>query len=101
MVIFWILEKSRFAGLDTNLLPWRVDRMLGLHAPDAGVGHVNGFVLATGIRDGLDLDYKCHDAQPFEDAFGREYDVYQNQSLGVARIGRLGPLNYRRIRDID
>jgi hypothetical protein len=90
-----------FAGFDTNLLPWRIDRVLGLHDTDSGIGYVNGFVLATGVRDELDWDYKCHDTDPFVDAFGKAYEAYWNQPLGSARIGRLGLLTYRRIRDIE
>ncbi len=90
-----------FAGFDTNLMPWRIDRVLGLHDPDSGIGYVNGFVLATGIRDELEWDYKCHDTDPFVDAFGDAYEEYWNQPLGSARIGRLGLLTYRRIRDIE
>jgi hypothetical protein len=90
-----------FAGFDTNILPWRVDRVLGLHDSDNGLGYVNGFVLATGVRDELDWDYKCHDTDPFVDAFGDSYEAYWNQALGSARIGRLGLLSYRRIRDIE
>lgn len=90
-----------FAGFDTNLMPWRIDRLLGLHDPDNGIGYVNGFVLATGVRDELDWDYKCHDTDPFVDALGDTYEEYWNQPLGSARIGRLGLLTYRRIRDIE
>jgi len=90
-----------FAGFDTNLMPWRIDRLLGLHDPDAGVGYVNGFILATGVRDELDWDYKCHDTDPFVDAFGDRHEAYWNQPLGSARIGRLGMLSYRRIRDVE
>lgn len=89
------------AGIDTNLVPWRIDRILGLHDPGAGMGYVNGFVLATGIRDELDWDHKCHDTSAFEDAFGDVFEEYWNQPLGSARIGRLGLLTYRRIRDIE
>ena len=90
-----------FAGFDTNLMPWRIDRILGIHDPDNGIGYVNGFVLATGVRDELDWDYKCHDTDPFVDAFGDVYEEYWNQPIGSARIGRLGLLAYRRIRDIE
>ena len=90
-----------FAGFDTNLMPWRIDRVLGLHDPERGIGYVNGFVLATGVRDELDWDYKCHNTDPFVDAFGDSYEAYWNQPLGSARIGRLGLLTYRRIRDIE
>ena len=90
-----------FAGFDTNLIPWRIDRVLGLNDPDTGIGYVNGFVLSSGVRDELDWDYKCHDTGPFEDAFGERYAEYWNQPLGSARIGRLGQITYRRIRDIE
>ena len=90
-----------FAGIDTNLMPWRIDRRLRLHDPEEGVGYVNGFVLATGIRDELDWDHKCHNTDPFVDAFGDSFEEYWNQPLGSARIGRLGLLSYRRIRDIE
>jgi len=90
-----------FAGFDTNLLPWRIDEVLGLRDPETGVGYVNGFVLTTGVRDELDWDYKCHDTTPFEDAFGNTYEEYWNQPLGSARVGRLGMLQYRNIRDIQ
>ena len=90
-----------FAGFDTNLLPWRIDRILGLREPDEGLGYVNGFVLATGVRDELDWDYKCHDTGPFVDAYGPPFAEYWNQPLGAAREGRLGLLAYRSIRDIQ
>jgi hypothetical protein len=94
-------HKPVFAGFDTNLVAWRVDHLLGLHDADSGLGYVNGFVLATGVRDELDWDHKCHDTDPFVDAFGDQFDEYWNQPLGAARIGRLGMLAYRRIRDIE
>jgi len=90
-----------FVGLDTNLLPWRIDRILGLRDPEEGVGYVNGLVLATGIRDELTWDHKCHETEPFVDAFGDPFEEYWNQPLGSARIGRLGLLTYRAIRDIQ
>ncbi len=89
------------AGFDTNLLSWRIDRLLRLRDPEKGVGYVNGFVLATGVREELDWEYKCHDTAPFVDAFGEVYEEYWNQSLGAARLGRLGMLTYRSIRDIQ
>jgi len=89
-----------FAGFDTNVMPWRIDRLLGLHDPNGGVGYVNGFILATGVRDELDWDYKCQDTDPFVEAFGDGFQAYWNQPLGAARIGRLGMISYRRIRDI-
>ncbi|WP_290816931.1 hypothetical protein [Halovivax sp.] len=90
-----------FAGFDTNLLPWRIDRILGLRDPDEGVGYVNGFVLAAGVRDELDWDVKCHDADPYVDAFGPAFEEYWNQPVGSGRISRLGLLAYRDVRDIQ
>lgn len=89
------------AGFDTNLLAWRIDEILGLRDAAGGIGYVNGFVLATGVRDELDWEHKCHDTDPFVDAFGDAYEEYWNQPLGATRIGRLGLLNYRKIRDIE
>ncbi|MFP4591513.1 MAG: hypothetical protein ACLFMX_04280 [Halobacteriales archaeon] len=90
-----------FAGFDTNLLAWRPDEVLGLRDPDAGLGYVNGFVLATGVRDELDWDHKCDDTRRFIDAFGAPFDAYWNQPLGARREGRLGHERYRTIRDIE
>ncbi len=89
------------AGVDTNLLPWRIDEILGLRDPDAGIGYVNGFVLAGGVRDELDWDYKCGDTDPFEEAYDDRFAEYWNQPVGDARIGRLGLNAYRKIRDIE
>ncbi|MFW6153514.1 MAG: hypothetical protein ACOC42_04060 [Halobacteriota archaeon] len=90
-----------FAGFDTNLLPWRIDRILGLRDPESGVGYVNGFALATGVRDELDWDVKCHDTDPFVDAYGPAAEAYWNQPIGSGRISRLGLTAYREIRDIQ
>ena len=90
-----------FAGFDTNLLPWRIDRVLGLRDLEAGLGYVNGFVLATCVRDELTWENKCHDTDPYVEAFGPAFEEYWNQSVGAARIGRLGLLTYRNIRDIQ
>lgn len=89
-----------FAGVDTNLLPWRLDRILGLRDPKAGLGYVNGFVLATGVRDELTWDVKCDDTDPYVEAFGPAFEEYWNQPVGSARISRLGLAAYRDVRDI-
>ncbi len=90
-----------FAGIDTNLLAWRIDEVLGLRDPQAGIGYVNGFVLATGVRDELQWDVKCDDTDPFTDAFGPPFEDYWNQPLGAVREGRLAHEQYRTIRDIE
>lgn len=94
-------HKPVFAGFDTNLLPWRVDRILGLRDPDAGVGYVNGFALAGGVRDELTWDVKCDETDPFVTAYGPAAEEYWNQPIGSGRISRLGLAAYRDIRDIQ
>ena len=90
-----------FAGFDTNILPWRLDRILGLREPNEGIGYVNGFVLATGVRDELDWDVKCHDVDPYVDVYGEIAEAYWNQPIGSGRKSRLGLSTYREIRDIQ
>lgn len=85
------------AGFDTNLLPWRIADVLGLEPGQTDV--VNGFALATGVRDELDWDYKRSDTQPLEDAFGPEFERVWNQPAGANREGRLGENYYRQLRD--
>lgn len=94
-------QRPVFAGFDTNILPWRIDRLLGLREPDAGVGYVNGFVLTTGVRDEMTWDVKCEDTDPYVDAFGPAFVEYWNQPVGSARISRLGQIAYRDVRDIE
>lgn len=90
-----------FAGFDTNILPWRIDRILGLRKSDVGVGYVNGLVLATGVRDELDWDVKCHDVDPYTDVYGEVANAYWNQPIGSGRKSRIGLSTYREIRDIQ
>lgn len=94
-------HKPVFAGFDTNLLPWRIDRILGLRDPDQGVGFVNGFVLAEGVRDELDWDVKCHNVDPYVNAYGKAAEEFWNQPVGTGRISRLGLSAYRELRDIQ
>lgn len=89
-----------FAGFDTNLMTWRIDRILGLREPDEGVGFVNGFVLSTGVRDELEWGDKYHDVDDFVDAYGDVAEEYWNQPVGSTRISRLGLSAYRELRDI-
>lgn len=92
-----------FAGFDTNLLPWRIGDLLGLREFGYWSRNptVNGFALATGVRDELDWDYKhsSDDARALQDAFGPAFDEFFNQPAGSSREGRLGELHYRQLRD--
>lgn len=90
-------HKPVFAGFDTNLLPWRIADILGLEPGQNAV--VNGFALATGVRDELDWDYKRSNTRPIEEAFGKEFKQLWNQPAGANREGRLGENYYRHLRD--
>lgn len=85
------------AGFDTNLLPWRMADVLGLY-PGQDTD-INGYALATGVRDELDWDQKRSDTRELEQAFGDEFDALWNQPSGARRIGRLGETYYRKLRD--
>ncbi|WP_049996226.1 hypothetical protein [Halococcus sediminicola] len=85
------------AGFDTNIMPWRPAHMLGLRSTDEPV--INGFALATGIRDELDWGGKRKDTQSLVEAFGPEFEALWNQPAGASREGRLGELCYRQLRD--
>lgn len=85
------------AGFDTNLLPWRIAEVLELEPGHDG--SINGFALATGVRDELDWEHKRGDTRTLEAAFGPTFDALWNQPSGSRREGRLGQTNYRRLRD--
>ncbi|WP_248908167.1 PIN domain-containing protein [Halocatena marina] len=90
-----------FAGFDTNLLPWRIADVLSIRQRGYW-GYkptVNGFALATGVRDELDWDYKHSNTRPLEKAFGSAFSRVFNQPSGANRQGRLGMIHYRQIRD--
>lgn len=85
------------ASFDTNLLPWRIVDVLDLQPGQDAV--VNGFVVATGVRDELNWDYKRSNTDPLERAFGPKFEEFWNQPAGAQREGRLGETSYRRLRD--
>lgn len=90
-------HKPVVAGFDTNLLAWRIASVLGLDPGQEGI--VNGYALATGVRDELDWDHKRTDTRPLEDAFGKPFERIWNQPAGANREGRLGENYYRLLRD--
>ena len=90
-------HKPVVAGFDTNLLPWRIADVLGLEPGENAT--VNGFALATGVRDELDWDDKRGDTRALEDAFGSPFEQVWNQPAGANREGRLGENYYRTLRD--
>ncbi|WP_302081071.1 hypothetical protein [Salinibaculum rarum] len=93
------------AGFDTNLMPWRIWSVLGLdggYSPYRGEWPiVNGFTLATGVRDELDWDHKHNNTRPLEKAFGDEFDRFLGQPTASNREGRLGEIHYRQLRDLQ
>jgi len=90
-------HKPVVAGFDTNLLPWRIADVLDLTPGQDAT--VNGFALATGVRDELNWDQKQSNTRPIEAAFGPEFDALWNQPAGARREGRLGENYYRQLRD--
>lgn len=90
-------HKPVVAGFDTNLLAWRIADVLGLSP--GGDATVNGFALATGVRDELDWDEKRSDTHDLESAFGPAFEQLWNQPAGARREGRLGENYYRLLRD--
>ncbi len=90
-------HKPVVAGFDTNLLAWRIADVLEL-SPGADAV-VNGYALATGVRDELDWDDKRSNTRDLEEAFGPAFDQLWNQPSGARREGRLGEHYYRVLRD--
>lgn len=85
------------AGFDTNLVPWRIADVLGLHSGKQSA--VNGFALATGVLDELEWGHKRSDTQSLTEAFSSDFEALWNQPAGSSREGRLGENYYRRLRD--
>jgi len=92
------------AGFDTNLMPWRLWNVLELdggYTPRGDWPTVNGFALATGVRDELDWDHKHDDTRPLEKAFGDQFGRLLGQPTASNREGRLGEIHYRQLRDLQ
>ena len=90
-------HKPVVAGFDTNLLAWRIADVLDLSPGADSV--VNGYALATGVRDELDWDDKRGETDTLREAFGPEFDELWNQPSGSRREGRLAETYYRELRD--
>jgi hypothetical protein len=97
------------AGVDTNLLAWRIGDTLGIdpvtgEADGNGRAPTNGYALSTGVKDELDFSYRFFDIDPYVAAFGTEYERLDGQPATTSREGYLARFEYRRIaaqRDID
>ena len=79
------------AGFDTNLMPWRLWNVLELdggYTPRGDWPTVNGFALATGVRDELDWDHKHDDTRPLEKAFGDQFGrLLGNRPRRTEKVG--------------
>lgn len=97
----------RYAGFDTNLLPWRMHDVLEidpvLYGDDAGRAPVNGYTLPAGVDTELSISYrygeKAMPASRLADAFGSEYERLVGQPTEDCRETRLGLREFRRLRE--
>jgi rRNA-processing protein FCF1 len=91
-----------FAGIDANIFPWRIPTALGidpeLPAYDDRRPPVNGYALASGVKEELDWQYKQHHTRQVTEAFGDEFERLEDQPAGDRRAGFLGLHEYRRLR---
>jgi len=91
-----------FAGIDTNLFPWRIQTAIGIDPEtgpidDADRPPTNGYALATGVKAELDWHYKHYDTHHLVEAFGPAFDRVSDQPAGPNRQGFLGLYEYRRL----
>jgi hypothetical protein len=97
------------AGIDTNLVPWRIGDVLGIDpvtGPTDSNGRTptNGYALSTGVKAELEWHYKQHQTTSLVAAFGDEYERLDGQPAGANREGFLGRFEHRRLlaeRDVD
>lgn len=97
----------RYAGFDTNLLPWRMHDVLGidpeLYDDDAGRAPVNGYALPSGVDSELSISHRYGgDGMPatrLAEAFGEEYERLTSQPTEDNRETRLGLREFRRLRE--
>jgi len=96
-------QRPLVAGFDTNLFPWRMHEVLDLYPNESGRDDqrplINGYALSGGVFRELEWDNKISDTTELEDAFGKEFDKVWNQPKGSRRQGRLGEVQYRKLRD--
>ncbi|WP_262178388.1 hypothetical protein [Haloarcula laminariae] len=97
----------RYAGFDTNLLPWRMHDVLEidpvLHTKPGGRAPVNGYALLEGVDSELSISYRygknAMPAAELADAFGPEYERLAGQPTEDNRETRLGLREFRRLRE--
>ncbi|WP_229126536.1 hypothetical protein [Halapricum desulfuricans] len=97
----------RYAGFDTNLLPWRMHDVLGidpeLHGKTGEPKPVNGYTLAEGVDAELKHSHRYGQssmpAAELADIFGSEFERLDGQPNQDSREMRLGLREYRRLRE--
>jgi len=97
----------RYAGIDTNLLPWRMHDVLEidpeLYSDSKGRTPVNGYTLPSGVEKELSISRRygktAIDADRLVDAFGSEFAAFAGQPNEADRETRLGLREYRRLRE--
>lgn len=95
----------RYAGFDTNLLPWRMQDVLELdperYSGTGGRAPVNGFTLPAGVDEELRISHRYGDdgmpTSALADAFGNEFERLAGQPTEDNRETRLGLREYRRL----
>lgn len=87
------------AGIDANILPWRLQEVLGFDPAlnHAGRSPITGYALASGVKTELDWHYKQHHSEQVSSAFGSEFEALAGQPAGANREGMLGLYEYRRL----
>lgn len=97
----------RYAGIDTNLLPWRMHDALGidpeLHGEDGEPAPINGYTLVSGVDEELRHGHRygetAMDAADLADVCGSEFTRLAGQPNQDSREMRLGLREYRRLRE--
>jgi len=97
----------RYAGFDTNLLPWRMHAVLGidpiLYSTPGERAPVDGYALLEGVDSELSISYRygknAMPASVLVEAFGPEYERLAGQPTESNRETRLGLREYRRLRE--
>lgn len=97
----------RYAGFDTNLLPWRMHDTLSVdpehYSDEAGRTPVNGYTLPAGVDEELRISYRygknAMEAEQLAAVLGSEFERLTGQPTQDNRETRLGLREYRRLRE--
>ena len=97
----------RYAGIDTNMLPWRMHDVLEidpeLYGDSEGRNPVNGYTLPEGVDEELSISHRyggdAMDADQLATSFGDECTAFAGQPNEANRETRLGLREYRRLRE--